>query len=155
VVLSVYNWRRVWPKSVSASSKVHRFLRLLQLVDRLSAREAVNSTDLARGLRVSIRTVHRDLAFLRSLGFLVAYDESSHNLKLVSRPEKLFSDGVSPEEGFALGIARSALSAYGGSAFFGQVLRQIERLMDRWRVDPGTSELDSFLFRVMSYIQMR
>jgi hypothetical protein len=70
-------------------------------------------------------------------------------------PEKLFSDGVSPEEGFALGIARSALSAYGGSAFFGQVLRQIERLMDRWRVDPGTSELDSFLFRVMSYIQMR
>jgi predicted DNA-binding transcriptional regulator YafY len=124
------------PKSVSASSKVHRTLRLLQLVDRLSARDAANSTDLSRELRVSIRTVHRDLAFLRSLGFLVDYDESSHNLKLVSRPEKLFSDGVSPEEGFALGIARSALSAYGGSAFFGQVLRQIERLMDRWRVDP-------------------
>jgi predicted DNA-binding transcriptional regulator YafY len=124
------------PKSVSTSSKVHRFLRLLQLVDRLSSRDAVNSTDLSKGLRVSIRTIHRDLAFLRSLGFGVDYDEASHNLKLVSKPQDLFSNGVSPEEGFALGIARNALSAYGGSGFFAQVLRQIQRLMDRWRVDP-------------------
>jgi predicted DNA-binding transcriptional regulator YafY len=124
------------PKNVLASSKVHRFLRILKLVDRLSARDAVNSTDLSNDLHVSVRTVHRDLAFLRGLGFQVAYDESSHNLKLVSSPENLFSAGISPEEGFALAIARSALSAYGGSAFFGKVLDQLGALMNRWKVDP-------------------
>ena len=117
-------------------SKVHRFLRLFQLVDRLLVRDAVNSTDLSKDLRVSIRTVHRDLAFLRSLGFQVDYNESSHNLKSVSSPENLFSTGISPEEGFALAIARSALSAYGGSAFFAKVLDQIGALMKRWKVDP-------------------
>jgi predicted DNA-binding transcriptional regulator YafY len=124
------------PKNVSASSKVHRFLRLFRLVDRLSAREAINSTDLGVGLGVSIRTVHRDLAFLRSLGFEIEYDESSHNLKLVSSPQNLFSTGISPAEGFALAIARNALSAYGGSLFFGKVLEQIGVLMRRWKVDP-------------------
>jgi predicted DNA-binding transcriptional regulator YafY len=123
------------PKTVLGSSKLHRFLRLFQLVARLSARNAVNSTDLSKYLRVSVRTVHRDLAFLRSLGFQVDYDESSHNLKLVSSPENLFSAGISLEEGFALAIARSALSAYGGSAFFGKVLDHIGALMKRWKVD--------------------
>jgi proteasome accessory factor B len=122
-------------ENVLGSSKVHRFLRLLQLVDRLSVRDAVNSTDLSKELRVSIRTVHRDLVFLRSLGFQVDYNESSHNLKLVSSPENLLSAGISPEEGFALAIARSNLSAYGGSAFFGKVLDQIGALMKRWKVD--------------------
>jgi predicted DNA-binding transcriptional regulator YafY len=124
------------PKNVLASSKVHRFLRLFRLLDRLFERDAVNSTDLAKDLRVSVRTVHRDLAFLRSLGFQVDYNESSHNLKLVSSPQTLFSTGISAEEGFALAIARSALSAYGGSAFFAKVLDQIGALMKRWRVDP-------------------
>jgi predicted DNA-binding transcriptional regulator YafY len=124
------------PKNVLASSKVHRFLRLFHLVDRLSVKDAVNSTDLAKDLGVSIRTVHRDLAFLRSLGFEVDYNESSHSLKLVSSPERLFSNGISPEEGFALAIAHSALSAYGGSAFFAKVLDQIRALMKRWKVDP-------------------
>jgi predicted DNA-binding transcriptional regulator YafY len=123
------------PKNVLASSKVHRFLRLFRLVDRLFERDAVNSTDLAKDLRVSVRTVHRDLAFLRSLGFQVEYNEPSHNLKLVSSPQ-MFSAGISPEEGFALAIARSALSAYGGSGFFAKVLDQIGALMKRWKVDP-------------------
>jgi transcriptional antiterminator len=79
------------PQNVLASSKVHRFLRLFQLVDQLTAKDAVNSTDLAKALRVSIRTVHRDLASLRSFGFQVEYNESSHNLKLLSSPENLFS----------------------------------------------------------------
>ena len=124
------------PKNVLASSKVHRFLRLFHLIDRLSERNAINSTDLANDLCVSVRTVHRDLAFLRSLGFRVDYNESSHNLKLISGPQSLFSTGISTEEGFALAIARSALSAYGGSAFFAKVLDQIGALMKRWKVDP-------------------
>jgi predicted DNA-binding transcriptional regulator YafY len=73
---------------------------------------------------------------LRSFGFRIDYDESSHNLKLVSSPDGLFFTGISPEEGFALAIARSALSAYGGSSFFGKVLAQIGELMTRWKVDP-------------------
>jgi predicted DNA-binding transcriptional regulator YafY len=114
-----------------------RFFRVFRIANELNSGK-LNSSDLAKLFGISVRTVHRDLRWMRDvLGFEIEYDEVTHNLRLVSSPSDFgFHRNFSQEEVFSLAVARSALAAYGSQGFFQRVLGYLDSVLSRFNLDP-------------------
>jgi predicted DNA-binding transcriptional regulator YafY len=104
-------------------------LRVLKVISLL--REGgQNASVLAKALGISSRTVHRDIAFLRGHGYLIAYDELSHTFTL-KEPQRPPFGGVAllEQEHYALRFAAAFLKSYGGA--FLRVSQILEALSAR------------------------
>ena len=79
-------------------SEGRRFQRLLTILNEVARRPGLHPADLAAELDVSERTLRRDLAELRGLGFDLAYEEG-YQLQ-----EKLNLEGAGSTPGGALPV---------------------------------------------------
>lgn len=103
-----------------AGSRVTRppFLRMLRIHELLSADRAPNCSILAREFEVSVKTVQRDVDFMRDQLMLpIEYDSREHGF-FYSRPVGQFPlITVSEGEVVALLVAQKAAEQYRGTSF--------------------------------------
>jgi predicted DNA-binding transcriptional regulator YafY len=103
-----------------AGSRVTRppFLRMLRIHEHLSADRAPNCSVLAREFEVSVKTVQRDVDFMRDQLMLpIEYDSRGHGF-FYSRPVGQFPlITVSEGEVVALLVAQKAAEQYRGTSF--------------------------------------
>lgn len=103
--------------------------RMLRIHKELLSGALPNSTALAQALEVTVKTIHRDLEFMRSrLDLPIQYDAARHGL-YYSEPVNSFpSFQITEGELVALVVAEKALQQYRGTSFEKPLLSAIKKL---------------------------
>ena len=101
----------------------------------------LNCATLAKSLRCSTKTAHRDLTYMRKeLGLPVEYDEQEKSYSYPS-PDVPFPAGhnLSQEERIALSVARQALAVFRGVNFADQLASAHDKLFGGMLTEHGLS----------------
>jgi predicted DNA-binding transcriptional regulator YafY len=116
----------------TAEAIVGRHARAIRILTCLQAGPAFNAKELANRLRVSRRTIYRDLNLIRGAGIRVAFDGESSGYKVGNSPNALAPPGFSDRDLAKLALT-SHLSLLHGFADFGISVREsVARLLGHY-----------------------
>lgn len=103
--------------------------RMLRIHGLLQSGRQPNSTELAQELEVSVKTIHRDVGFMRDrLGLPVEFDPVKNGYRYTESVDAFPSLQISEGELFALMVAEKALHQYRGTPFEARLVTALKKL---------------------------
>lgn len=104
---------------------------MLRIHNAIRAGKYPNATTLARELEVSVRSVGRDIEFMRDrMSLPIVYDEVRHGFYYDGEVTELPSLTISEGELFALAVAEKALQQYRGTSFEGPLMSALKKVSE-------------------------
>jgi predicted DNA-binding transcriptional regulator YafY len=120
---------RGWSKNSRSFGRRPPLERMARIHSAIQSGNFPNSSTLARQLEVSVKSIHRDVEFMRDrMGLPLEYDGSRFGFRY-TRPVKSFpAVQVTEGELFALLVAEKALQQYRGTDFERPLLSAISKI---------------------------
>jgi proteasome accessory factor B len=116
----------VLPSEVHSRPPLERMLRIHQAIQ---AGEYPNATRLAARIEVVVKTIHRDIAFMRErLGLPVAFNPKRNGYHYTGEVGSFPSLQLTEGELFALCVAEKALEQYRGTSFEKPLLSALRKM---------------------------
>lgn len=104
---------------------------MMRIHNAIHAGKYPNATTLARELEVSVRSVARDIEFMRDrMSLPIVYDEVRHGFYYDGEVTTLPSLTISEGELFALAVAEKALQQYRGTSFERPLMSALKKVSD-------------------------
>ena len=116
----------VLPSEVHSRPPLERMLRIHQAIQ---AGKFPNSTTLAAEIEVVVKTIHRDIAFMRDrMGLPIKFDTKRNGYRYTGEVSSFPSLQLTEGELFALCVAEKALEQYRGTSFEKPLLSALRKM---------------------------
>ena len=116
----------VLPSEVHSRPPLERMLRIHQSIQ---AGEFPNATRLSAEIEVVVKTIHRDIAFMRDrMGLPIAFDSKRNGYHYTGEVSSFPSLQLTEGELFALCVAEKALEQYRGTSFEKPLLSALRKM---------------------------
>ena len=103
--------------------------RMLRIHQSVQAGKFPNSTTLAAEIEVVVKTIHRDIAFMRDrMGLPIAFDTKKNGYRYTGEVGSFPSLQLTEGELFALCVAEKALEQYRGTSFEKPLLSALRKM---------------------------
>ncbi len=103
--------------------------RMLRIHQAVQAGKFPNSTTLAAEIEVVVKTIHRDIAFMRDrMGLPIAFDTKKNGYRYTGEVGSFPSLQLTEGELFALCVAEKALEQYRGTSFEKPLLSALRKM---------------------------
>jgi predicted DNA-binding transcriptional regulator YafY len=104
---------------------------MVHIHNRIQAGKYPNATTLSRELEVSVRSITRDLEFMRDrMSLPIVYDDVKHGFYYHGEVAAFPTVTISEGELFALAVAEKALQQYRGTSFEAPLMSALKKMSD-------------------------
>lgn len=116
----------ILPSEIHSRPPLERILRIHQAVQ---AGEFPNATRLSAEIEVTVKTIHRDVAFMRDrMGLPIAFDTKRNGYHYTGEVSSFPSLQLTEGELFALCVAEKSLEQYRGTSFEKPLLSALQKM---------------------------